>query len=104
MAQRRIYEINRKEYEKIRRMDPNQMKEYLGEVYQEGSKKADSFDMELCMAAVSKIKGIGPEKLKQIRLAMMAAGAKEKPNNMAEAGKDAGSYADNPTRSMEYGA
>ena len=110
MAKRMIYEINRKKFKELNRMDHNQTKEYLGEIYQEGmaagmKMAGDSFDMEICMTAVSQIKGIGPAKLKEIRLAIIAAGAKEKPLNMPEAGKDAGSYADNPTmRGLDYGA
>lgn len=42
-----------------------------------GEKTAGSFDMNICLAAVSEIKGIGPAKIEQIRLAMIAAGAKE---------------------------
>ena len=42
-----------------------------------GQQDADHFDTELALKSISEIKGIGPEKLKQIRLAMMAAGAKD---------------------------
>lgn len=81
MAQLKIYEMNRKKYEKIKEMDRHEAEVYLKDVYEAGAaagqQAASSFDMEICLAAVSEIRGIGPEKLKQIRLAMIAAGAKE---------------------------
>lgn len=81
MAKKKIYEINRKEYDKIRKMDHNSMQQYMTGVFESGlaagEKAAGSFDMNICLAAVSEIKGIGPAKIEQIRLAMIAAGAKE---------------------------
>lgn len=81
MAKKKIYEINRKEYDKIRKMDRNSMQQYMAGVFESGlaagEKAAGSFDMNICLAAVSEIKGIGPAKIEQIRLAMIAAGAKE---------------------------
>ena len=80
MAKKKIYEINRKEYDKIRKMDHNSMQQYMAGVFESGlaagEKIAGSFDMNICLAAVSEIKGIGPAKIEQIRLAMIAAGAK----------------------------
>lgn len=77
--------INRNKYNEIRKMDHNSMEEYINEVYEKGlaaglkigEAAAGSFDMNICLAAVSKIKGIGQVKIDQIRLAMIAAGAKE---------------------------
>lgn len=81
MAKKKIYEINRKEYDKIRKMDHNSMQQYMAGIFVRGlaagEKAAGSFDMNICLAAVSEIKGIGPAKIEQIRLAMIAAGAKE---------------------------
>ena len=80
MAKKKIYEINRKEYDKIRKMDHNSMQQYMAGIFERGlaagEKTAGSFDMNICLAAVSEIKGIGPAKIEQIRLAMIAAGAK----------------------------
>ena len=80
MAKKQIYEINRKEYDKIRKMDHNSMQQYMAGVFKRGlaagEKAAGYFDMNICLAAVSEIKGIGPAKIEQIRLAMIAAGAK----------------------------
>ena len=81
MAKKKIYEINRKEYDKIRKMDHNSMQQYMAGLFERGlaagEMAAGSFDMNICLAAVSEIKGIGPAKIEQIRLAMIAAGAKE---------------------------
>lgn len=80
MAKKKIYEINRKEYDKIRKMDHNSMQQYMAGIFERGlaagKMAAGSFDMNICLAAVSEIKGIGPAKIEQIRLAMIAAGAK----------------------------
>ena len=77
---KKIYEINRKEYDKIRKMDHNSMQQYMAGIFERGlaagEMAAGSFDMNICLAAVSEIKGIGPAKIEQIRLAMIAAGAK----------------------------
>lgn len=76
------WELNRKQYLLIKKMDHNEMQEYLNAVYRNGlaaGKKAaagPSFNAPLAMEAISNIKGIGPAKLEQIKLAMMAAGAK----------------------------
>ena len=80
MAQLKIYEVNKNKYSKIKRMDPNQMQTMLKDVYEAGiaagqQASRNSFDAKIFLAAVSEIKGIGPDKLKQIRLAMIAAGA-----------------------------
>lgn len=80
MAKREQWELNRKKYQEIRKMDHKEMEMYLNAVYRKGlkagEKAAGSFDMNICLAAVSEIKGIGPAKIEQIRLAMIAAGAK----------------------------
>lgn len=75
------FEVNREQYKKARKMDHNQFIDYVRGVYEKGraagQQDADHFDTELALKSISEIKGIGPEKLKQIRLAMMAAGAKD---------------------------
>lgn len=75
------FELNRKKYQEIRKMDHNDMQEYLNEVYKKGKvagkmAAAPSFDAKLALEAISNIKGIGPAKMEQIKLAMIAAGAK----------------------------
>lgn len=75
------FELNRKKYQEIRKMDHNEMQEYLNAVYRNGlaagkRAAAPSFDAKLALEAISNIKGIGPAKMEQIKLAMMAAGAK----------------------------
>ena len=70
------FELNRKKYQEIRKMDHNDMQEYLNAVYRNGVAAGPSFNMELAMESIGQIKGIGPVKLEQIKLAMMAAGGK----------------------------
>lgn len=77
--------INRNKYNEIRKMDHNSMEEYINDVYEKGlaagmkigEAAAGSFDLNICLEAIKEIKGIGAVKLDQIRLAMIAAGAKE---------------------------
>ena len=74
--------INRNRYNDIKRMDHGSMEEYVNEVYEKGveaGKKAaaGSFDTALTMEAISQIKGIGPVKVQQIKLALITAGAKD---------------------------
>lgn len=75
------FDVNREQWKRIKILDHNQFKEYARGVYEKGyaagQQDADHFDTELALKSISEIKGIGPEKLKQIRLAMMAAGAKD---------------------------
>lgn len=82
MAKAREYEfeLNRKKYQEIRKMDHNDMQEYLNEVYKKGKtagkmEAKPSFDAKIAMEAINNIKGIGPAKMEQIKLAMIAAGA-----------------------------
>lgn len=76
------YELNRKQYQQIRKMDHNQMEQYMSSVYEQGvsagrQQASGSFDVAVAIEAIGNIKGIGEVKLKQIRMALMAAGAKE---------------------------
>ena len=77
----RKFETNRKTYEKIKKSDNEQFKDFVNDVYEKGyvagQQDADHIKTEMALKSISEIKGIGPEKLKQIRLAMMAAGAKD---------------------------
>lgn len=69
--------INRNKYNEIRKMDHNTMEEYINSIFEMGMKAAaPSFDTELFMESISQIKGIGPAKMEQIKLALVAAGAK----------------------------
>ena len=74
------YELNRKTYLMIKKMDHQEMKEYLNAVYQNGIKKGQasgtSFDSKKVLEAIGQIKGIGPAKLEQIKLAILVAGGK----------------------------
>lgn len=80
--------INRNRYNDLKRMDHNSLEDYLNQVYEQGMAAGKEkgitegkllagprFRAEEALAAIGEIKGIGKEKLSQIRLAMMAAGA-----------------------------
>ena len=76
----------REKYEEVKKkMDKETMNTYLDNIHDQGYRKGyaagqaaagPSFDMELAMESIGQIKGIGPVKMEQIRLAMMAAGGK----------------------------
>ena len=76
----------REKYEEVKKkMDKETMNTYLDNIHDQGYRKGyeagkaaagPSFNMELAMESIGQIKGIGPVKLEQIRLAMMAAGGK----------------------------
>ena len=74
------YELNRKTYLMIKKMDHQEMKEYLNAVYRNGIKigqvSGTSFDSKKALEAIGQIKGIGPAKLEQIKLAILVAGGK----------------------------
>lgn len=78
-------EINRNKYNQIRKMDHSTMEACIGGYYEQGfdagyklgQAAAGSFNTGIALAAISQIKGIGPVKLEQIHLAMVAAGAKD---------------------------
>lgn len=73
------YELNRKQYQLIRKMDHQEMQAYLNAVYENGviagRKEAKPFDTLLALSEIKKAKGIGPAKLELIYKAMLAAGA-----------------------------
>ena len=78
-------EINRNRYNEIRKMDHSSLEECIGEYYKQGlaaglklgQAAAGSFNTGIALAAISQIKGIGPAKLREIHLALLAAGAKD---------------------------
>lgn len=88
MAKRkRAVEINRKEYERIRKMDHNSMQEYIAGYYDRGyaagheagrQQAAASFNLSIALEEIGKIKGIGEAKLRAINIALIAAGAEDK--------------------------
>lgn len=76
------FELNRKKYQEIKKMDHHDMQQYLNAVYRNGvaagkRDAAGSFDTGIALAAISQIKGIGQVKLRQIYSALVAAGAKD---------------------------
>lgn len=85
MDKKKAVEINRNKYNQIRKMDHSTMKECIGGYYEQGfaagykmgQTAASSFNTILAIAAISKIKGIGKVKLRQIYLALIEAGAKD---------------------------
>ena len=80
---KKVVEINRNRYQEIRKMDHSTMEECIGGYYEQGfaagykmgQAAAGRFDTRLALDAISRIKGIGPEKLHQIHLALIGAGA-----------------------------
>lgn len=72
-------ELNRKQYQQIRKMDHNQMEQYMNSVYEQGmdagQQQAPSFNTALALARIGEIKGIGDIKLNQIHMALINAGA-----------------------------
>ena len=75
----RKWELNRKQYQLIRKMDHQEMEEYLNAVYEKGIKagqqQTPSFNTALALARIGEIKGIGDIKLNQIHMALLNAGA-----------------------------
>ena len=59
-------------------MENNTMEEYKNSIFEMGMMAAaPSFDTALAMETISQIKGIGPVKVQRIKLALIAAGAKD---------------------------
>lgn len=86
MAKRKkAVEINRKEYDRIRKMDRNSMDLYISGYYERGyaagyeagrQQAAASFNLPKALEEIRKIKGIGEVKVKAIHVALVTAGAK----------------------------
>lgn len=73
-------DLNRKQYLHIRKMDHQEMAEYLNDVYEKGMRAgqqeaADPFDAAAAMEAIGQIKGIGKGRLVEIYNALIEAGA-----------------------------
>ena len=88
MAKRKkAVEINRKEYDRIRKMDRNSMDLHISGYYERGyaagyeagrQQAAPSFNLPMALEEIRKIKGIGEAKLRAIHIALVAAGAEDK--------------------------
>lgn len=81
------FELNRKKYQELKKMDHHDMQQYLNAVYRNGvaagKKEAEpSFDGSVALEQIGAIKGIGATKLEQIRLILAAAGAKTDNKNL----------------------
>lgn len=83
MAKNRVTLINRKEYERIRKMDHRQVSEFVAGVYQEGyndgKKERENFTEPEIRSAILSVKGIGEKKVNDIMQAIIVAD-KEKGN------------------------
>ena len=65
-------ELNRKQYQIVKKMDHNGMEVYLNKIYEDGVQKGKmesnaSFDIDEALNEIGSIKGIGNTKLAQIR-------------------------------------
>lgn len=87
MAKRKkAVEINRKEYDRIRKMDRNSMDLHISGYYErgyaagyeDGRQRAASFNLSIALEEIRKIKGIGEAKLRAINIALITAGAEDK--------------------------
>lgn len=67
-------------WKQLKKADRPVMQAYITEIYNRGFEKGQqasgSFDLSLALESIGQIKGIGDVKLEQIRLALIAAGAK----------------------------
>lgn len=67
-------------YHELKKSDRQKVQQYITEIYNRGYAKGQqasgSFDLNLALESIGQIKGIGDVKLEQIRLALIAAGAK----------------------------
>lgn len=63
----RKIEVNRKKYEQIRKMDHNQLKEYVNAIYEQGQASKNGKSVDEIMEQIAGIKGIGAVKLNSIR-------------------------------------
>lgn len=70
MAKNKVEMINRKEYDRIRRMDHSQMSGFVAEIYRrgytEGKKDAGGFTETEIRNALLSVKGIGEKKATDI--------------------------------------
>lgn len=91
--QEKIIEINRNQYNQIRKMDHRSMELCISRYYEQGfhaGEKAggqaakEAFDMELALELIGTIHGIGDKKLVSIRQSLITAGAKERTDTILE--------------------
>lgn len=73
------YELNRKQYQLIRKMDHQEMQAYLNAVYKNGvsagQQQVGRFDTLFAVSEIIKQKGIGIRKTEAIYKILLAAGA-----------------------------
>ena len=98
---KKAVEVNRKEFDRIRKMDHSTMESHIAGYYERGytagyetgrQQAAPSFNLPTALEEIRKIKGIGEVKLRAIHIALVAAGAedKEAEKTMEELQKAAG--------------
>lgn len=84
---KKAVEINRKEYDRIRKMDHSTMERHIAGYYERGyaagyeagrQQAAPSFNLPTALEEIRKIKGIGEAKLRAINVALIVAGAEDK--------------------------
>lgn len=77
MAKNRAELINRKEYDRIRKMDHSQMSEFIAGIYKKGytagKKDAEGLSESEVMQAILQVKGIGEKKVNDIVQALTKA-------------------------------
>lgn len=75
------WELNRKQYQIIRKMDHQEMEAYMNAVYENGinagRQQAEKFDTLLAVSEIYKMKGIGAMKTEAIYRVLLAAGAQD---------------------------
>lgn len=78
MAKKKIYDLPRKEYEKVKKMGHNGMRQHLEKVYQEGyaaGTKENHFDIDAVMCRIGLIAGIGQSRKEKIYQILRSCGA-----------------------------
>lgn len=77
MAKNKVELINRKEYDRIRKMDHSQMSRFVSGVYQKGyaagKKAAEGLTEPEIKNAILSVKGVGEKKADDIMQAIIAA-------------------------------
>lgn len=71
------YELNRKEYKEVRKMDHGQMSDFCSRIYQRGyeagKKESDELSDEEIAQAIFQVRGIGEKKVSDIVMALTRA-------------------------------
>lgn len=78
MAKKKIYDMTRKEYEKVKKLDHDGMRQHLERVYQEGytaRAKENQFDTDTAMCKIGQIAGIGQSRKEKIYQILRSCGA-----------------------------